>query len=52
MDRQREQEVISAAMIMAERHDIDPAVVARLFRWLMDETMNVEVRFLEQLRDS
>jgi len=52
MDRQREQEVIGTVMHAAERHDLDPSVVGRLFRWLMDETLNVEVRFLEELRDA
>ena len=50
MDRQREQEVITAAQAVAERQDLDPNIIARAFRWMIDETLNVEVRFLEQLR--
>jgi chorismate mutase len=49
-DRRREESVIAAATRTAVKYDLDPDLIARVFRWLIDETLAVEVRFLQQLR--
>lgn len=46
VDPQREQEVITGARRLGERYDLNPDIVARVFRWIIEETLNVEVRYL------
>jgi chorismate mutase len=49
-DPAREQQVIDTVRQLAGRLELDPDVIARLFRWMIDRTTDLEVLYIEQLR--
>jgi chorismate mutase len=48
-DIRRENAVIAGACETASRYKIDPNVVADVFRWMIERTLELEVRFLQQV---
>jgi chorismate mutase len=46
-DSRREEALIAVVRATAERYDLDPEVVERLFRWMIEETLRVEVAYLQ-----
>lgn len=48
-DRPREDVVIERAQQAAWRYQINPDVITRVFRWMIEQTIDVEVRFLQQV---
>jgi chorismate mutase len=46
-DVRREEALIAAVRATAERYDLDPEVVEHIFRWIVDETLRVEVAYLQ-----
>lgn len=47
-DRTREQVVITRARDAAARHQLNPDLFERVFRWVIDETIAIEVRYLQR----
>ena len=45
---QREQAVIDQARGIATRYDLDPEVVERCFRWIIEKTLDVEIEYLRR----
>lgn len=45
-DSRREEALIAAVRATAERYELDPEVVEHLFRWIIKETLRVEVAYL------
>ena len=48
-DRAREEVVIERAQQAAWRYQVSPDVIKRVFRWMIEQTIDVEVRFLQQV---
>lgn len=48
--KKREDEVISAAMRSAEQRGLDIHIIAKMFRWMIDETLDLEVEYLRLLK--
>lgn len=48
-DLRREQAVIDRARDAAARYGLDPELMAHVFRWMIDQTIDLEVRFLQQV---
>jgi chorismate mutase len=46
-DSRREEALIAAVRSTAERYELDPEVVERIFRWIIEETLRVEVAYLQ-----
>lgn len=46
-DSRREEALIVAVRATAERYELDPEVVEHLFRWIIEETLQVEVAYLQ-----
>lgn len=49
--KRREEEVIAAAVRSAEQHGLDAHIIAKTFRWMIDETLDLEVEYLRLLND-
>ena len=47
--REREASVIQRARDAAERHFLNPELFERVFRWVIDETSAIEVRYLQRM---
>jgi chorismate mutase len=48
--KKREDEVIAAAVRSAEQRGLDMHVIAKMFRWMIDETLDLEVEYLRLLK--
>jgi len=48
--KKREDEVIAAAMRSAEQRGLDIHIIAKMFRWMIDETLDLEVEYLRLLK--
>ena len=48
-DAPRERVLLTSARGVAERYELDPAVVEDVFRWIVSETMQVEIEYLRQV---
>lgn len=46
-DSRREEALIAAVRATAERYVLDPDVVEQIFRWIVEETLRVEVAYLQ-----
>jgi chorismate mutase len=46
-DSRREEALIAAVRATAERYELDPDVVERIFRWIIEETLRVEIAYLQ-----
>ena len=46
-DARREVALLAAVGGIAERYELDPPVVQAVFRWIVDETLRVEVAYLQ-----
>lgn len=46
-DARREEALIAAVRATAERYELDPEVVEYIFRWIVEETLRVEVAYLQ-----
>ena len=46
-DARREEALLAAVEGIAERYALDPSVVRAVFRWIIDETLRVEVAYLQ-----
>jgi chorismate mutase len=46
-DSGREEALIAVVRATAERYALDPDVVEQIFRWIIDETLRVEVAYLQ-----
>jgi len=46
-DERREAALIQVVRATAQRYDLDPDIVERIFRWIIDETLRVEVVYLQ-----
>ena len=46
-DSRREEALIAAIRATADRYELDPEVVERIFRWIIEETLRVEVAYLQ-----
>jgi chorismate mutase len=46
-DSRREEALIAAVRATAERYELDPEVVEQIFRWIIEETLRVEVAYLQ-----
>jgi chorismate mutase len=46
-DSRREEALIAAVRATAQRYELDPEVVEQLFRWIIEETLRVEVAYLQ-----
>ena len=44
-DSRREEALIAAVRATAERYELDPDVVERIFRWIIEETLRVEIAY-------
>ncbi len=51
-DPEREQALLGSAQAAAERYQVSPAMVERVFRWIMEETVVVEVSYVRGLAGS
>jgi chorismate mutase len=47
-DYQREEDVIRKARKVALIYEIDPNIVEKIFRWIIDKTIKVEVEYLQK----
>ena len=45
-DERREAALIAAVRSTAERYELDPEVVEQIFRWIIEETLSVEIAYL------
>jgi chorismate mutase len=48
-DSGREETLIATARGVATRYGLDPAIAEKVFRWIVEETLQVEVAYLQQL---
>jgi chorismate mutase len=48
-DSARERALLATARGVAERYELDPQVVEDVFRWIVSETMLVEIEYLRQV---
>ena len=46
-DERREAALIAVVRATAERYELNPDVVEHIFRWIIEETMRVEVAYLQ-----
>ncbi len=49
IDVAREAAVLAKAADLARKYELSPAAVQGLFRWVMDQTLTLEVRYLQQV---
>ena len=47
-DRNREEALLDAVEQTAERYRLDPAVARKVFRWIIEETLALEVAYLQR----
>ena len=50
-NRERERAVITRARDAAARHLLNPDLFERVFRWVIDETIAIEVRYLQRMAE-
>jgi len=48
-DPQREDGVVAQARDAAQRYNLDADLMAEVFRWMIEQTLDLEVRFLQQV---
>ena len=51
-DPQREVNVIAQACAAAQRYELDAGLVAEIFDWIIAQTLDLEVRFVQQVASS
>jgi len=51
-DPQREADVIAQARAAAERYGLDAGLIAEVFAWIIAQTLDLEVRFIQQVAAS
>jgi chorismate mutase len=49
-DRNREEALLDSVEQTAERYQLEPAIARRVFRWIIDETLALEVAYLQRVR--